>query len=76
MTEKHEYTDQEIKALRIEGYIQEALAQALAWIPSDEGKRFRRKVCSRIKSKRVSFTGARLYTEFLNDASYATVMRC
>ena len=31
-----------------------------------------KKVWSRIRSKWSSFTGARLYTEFLNDASYAT----
>ena len=31
-----------------------------------------KKVWSRISSKWSSFTGARLYTEFLNDASYAT----
>jgi hypothetical protein len=42
ITEQHEYTDQEIEALRTEGYIQEALNQALAWVTSDEGKRFRK----------------------------------
>jgi hypothetical protein len=31
-----------------------------------------KKVWSRISSKWTSFTGTRLYTEFLNDASYAT----
>ena len=72
ITEQQEYTDQEIEALRTEGYVQEALTQALAWVTSDEGKRFRKKVWSRISSKWASFTGARLYTEFLNDASYAT----
>jgi hypothetical protein len=72
ITEQHEYTDQEIEALRTEGYMQEALTQALAWVTSDEEKRFRKKVWSRISSKWVSFTGARLYTEFLNDSSYAT----
>jgi hypothetical protein len=43
--EQHEYTDQEIEALRNEGYIQEAVTQLLAWITSDdsEGKRFRKK---------------------------------
>ena len=70
--EQQEYTDQEIETLRTEGYVQEALTQALAWVTSDEGKRFRKKVWSRISSKWASFTGARLYTEFLNDASYAT----
>ncbi len=51
ITEKQEYTDQEIEALRVEGYIQEALTQAAAWITSDEGKRFRKKVWDKIKSK-------------------------
>ena len=46
--EQHDYTDQEIEALRVEGYIQEALTQAAAWITSDEGKRFRKKVWARI----------------------------
>ena len=64
ITEQQEYTDQEIEALRTEGYVQEALTQALAWVTSDEGKRFRKKVWSRISSKWASFTGARLYTEF------------
>ncbi len=41
--EQHRYTDQEVEALRIEGYIQEALTQTLAWTTSDEGKRFRKK---------------------------------
>jgi len=44
ITEQQEYTDQEIEALRIEGYIQEALTQAAAWITSDEGKHFRKKI--------------------------------
>jgi hypothetical protein len=48
ITEQQEYTDQEIEALRIEGYIQEALTQAAAWITSDEGKRFREKVWDKI----------------------------
>ncbi len=43
ITEQHEYTDQEIEALRTEGYIQEAVTQLLAWATSDEGKRFRKK---------------------------------
>jgi hypothetical protein len=120
--EQKEFTDQEVEALRVEGYIQAAvppslvgerraypaplgreawvrslptpthktcllsavgdlkwslvpffLTQALAWITSDEGKRFRKKVLARISSKWASFTGNRQYTEFLNDAAYATV---
>ncbi len=43
ITEQHEYTDQEVEALRNEGYIQEAVTQVLAWATSDEGKRFRKK---------------------------------
>ncbi len=58
--------------MRTEGYFQKALTQALAWITSDEGKRFRRKVWDRKSSEWASFTGARLHTEFSNDASYAT----
>ena len=34
ITEQHEYTDQEIEALRTEGYIQEALTQLAAWATS------------------------------------------
>ncbi len=41
--EQHAYTDQEIEALRVEGYIQEAVTHALAWITSYEGERFRKK---------------------------------
>ena len=37
ITEQKEYTDQEIEALRNEGYIQEAITQVLAWATSDEG---------------------------------------
>jgi hypothetical protein len=70
--EQHDYTDQEIEALRVEGYIQEALTQAAAWITSDEGKRFRKKVWAKISSKWASFSGRHQYTEFLNDASFAT----
>ena len=48
ITEQQEYTDQEIEALRTEGYIQhiiqEALTQLAAWATSDEGKRFRKKL--------------------------------
>ena len=47
-TEQHEYTDQEIEALRTEGYIQEAVTQLLAWATSDEGKRFRKQIWTRI----------------------------
>ena len=72
ITEQQEYTDQEIEALRTEGYIQEALTQALAWVTSDEGKRFRKKVWAKISSKWASFSGRHQYTEFLNDASFAT----
>ncbi len=72
ITEQHEYTDQEIEALRVEGYILEALTQAAAWITSDEGKRFRKKVWAKLSSKWASFTGRHQYTEFFNDASYAT----
>ncbi len=43
ITEQHDCTDQEIEAIRTEGYIQEALSQVLAWVTSDEGKRFRKK---------------------------------
>jgi hypothetical protein len=32
------YTDQEIEALRTEGYIQDAITQVLAWATSDELK--------------------------------------
>ena len=51
ITEQHEYTDQEIEALRTEGYIQEALTQLAAWATSDEGKRFRKKIWTRISTK-------------------------
>ena len=50
-TEQHDYTDQEIEALRNEGYIQEAVTQVLAWATSDEGKRFRKKIWTRISSQ-------------------------
>jgi hypothetical protein len=69
--EQHDYNNEEIEALRVEGYIQEALTQALAWITSNEGKRFRKKVRARLSSKWSSSTGRQHYTEFLNDASYA-----
>jgi hypothetical protein len=67
ITEQHEYTDQEIENLRNEGYIQEAVTQLLAWITSDEGKRFRKKVWDRIKNKWLTFTGKRPFTELLDD---------
>ncbi len=51
ITEQHEYTNQEVEALRTEGYIQEALTQLAAWATSDEGKRFRKKLWTRISSK-------------------------
>ncbi len=50
ITEQHEYTNQEIEAVRMEGYIQEAIIQLLAWATSDEGKRFRKKSWARISS--------------------------
>ena len=71
-TEQHEYTDQEIEALRNEGYIQEAITQVLAWATSDEGKRFRKKLWARISSKWTSFTGGRPFTELLDDVTHAT----
>jgi hypothetical protein len=46
-----------METLRVEGYIQEAFTQAAAWITSDEGKHFLKKVWSRIRSKCVSLTG-------------------
>jgi hypothetical protein len=68
ITEQQKYTDQDVEALRVEGYIQVALIQAAAWITSDEGKSFREKVWDKKKSKWASFTGNRQYTKFLNDA--------
>ncbi len=47
--EQHDYTDQEIEAFRVEGYIQEPLTQAVAWITSDEEKCFRKKVWAKKK---------------------------
>ncbi len=38
---QHDYTDQEIEALRTEGYGQEALTQLFEWATRDEGERFR-----------------------------------
>ena len=71
-TEQHEYTDQEVEALRNEGYIQEAITQVLAWATSDEGKRFRKKLWARISSKWTSFTGGRPFTELIDDVTHAT----
>jgi len=67
-----DYTDTEVENLRNEGYIQEAVTQLLAWITSDEGKRFRKKVWDRIKNKWATFTGSRPYTELLDDVQNAT----
>jgi len=72
ITEQHEYTDQEVEALRTEGYIQEAVTQLLAWATSDEGKRFRKKVWDRIKLKWLTFTGRRAYTELIDDIAHAS----
>ena len=72
ITEQHEYTDQEIEALRTEGYIQEALTQLAAWATSDEGKRFRKKLWTRISSKWASLTGRHAYTELLDDVQQST----
>jgi hypothetical protein len=69
ITEQHEYTDQEVEALRNEGYIQEAVTHLLAWATSDEGKRVRKKVWDRIKNKWLTFTGKRPYIELIDDAS-------
>ena len=69
---QHDYTDQEIEALRTEGYIQEALTQLAAWATSDEGKRFRKKLWTRISTKWSSLTGRQAYTELLDDVEHAT----
>ena len=74
ITEQQEYTDQEIEALRTEGYIQEALTQLAAWATSDEGKRFRKKLWTRISSKWASLTGRQPYTELLDDVQQSTSM--
>ena len=71
-TEQHDYTDQEIEALRNEGYIQEAVTQILAWATSDEGKRFGKKVWDRVKTKWLTMTGRRPYTELVDDVAHAT----
>ena len=72
ITEQEEYTDQEVEALSVEGYIQEAVTQILAWATSDEGKRFRKKVWDRIKTKWLTFTGRRTYTELIDDITNAS----
>jgi len=71
-TELHEYTDQEVEALRTEGYIQEALTQLLACATSDEGKRFRKKLWLKLQSKWASLTGRQLATELLDDVQQST----
>jgi hypothetical protein len=69
--EQQTYTDNSIETLRNEGMIQEAVTQILAWITSDEGKRFRKKVWDKIKYKWLTFTGSRPYTELLDDVDNA-----
>ena len=69
---QHDYTDQEIEALRTEGYIQEALTQLAAWATSDEGKRFRKKLWTRISTKWATLTGRHAYTELLDDVQQST----
>ena len=70
--EQKEYTDQEIEALRTEGYIQEALTQLAAWATSDEGKRFRKKLWTRLQSKWLTLTGRQPYTELLDDVQQSS----
>ena len=72
LQEAKDYTDQEVEELRNEGYIQEAVTQILAWATSDEGKRFRKKVWDRIKTKWLTFTGQRPYTELIDDIQQET----
>ncbi len=60
--EQHDCTDQEIEALRVEGYIQDAFTHAAAWKTSDEGKRLRKKVWEKISSKWASFSGRHQYS--------------
>ena len=69
--EQKTYTDDEVTKLRNEGMIQEAVTQLLAWVTSDEGKRFRKKVWDKIKYKWLTFTGQRPYTELLDDVDNA-----
>ena len=45
----------------------------MAWIISDEGKHFRKKVWNRIKNKWLTFTGKHPYFELLDDIENATV---
>jgi len=70
--EQQEYTDQEVEALKNEGYIQEALTHLAAWATSDEGKRFRKKIWTGISSKWASLTGRQPYTELLDDVQQST----
>ena len=72
LQEAKDYTDQEVEELRNEGYIQEAVTQILSWATSDEGKRFRKKVWDRIKTKWLTFTGQRPYTELIDDIQQET----
>jgi hypothetical protein len=72
ITEQHEYTDQEIEALRTEGCIQEAVTQLLGWATSDEGKRFRKTLWTILQGKWLSLTGRQAYTELLDDAQQST----
>jgi hypothetical protein len=58
--------------LRTEGCIQEALTQLAAWATSDEGKRFRKKLWTRISPKWASLTGRHAYTELLDDVQQST----
>ena len=71
LQEQKDYTDAEIEQLRNEGYIQEAVTQIVAWIISDEGKLFRKKVWNRIKNKWLTFTSKRPYSELLDDIENA-----
>ena len=69
--EQKTYTDDEVTQLRNEGMIQEAVTQILAWITSDEGKRFRKKVWDKIKYKWLTFSGSRPYSELSDDIDNA-----
>ena len=72
LQEAKDYTDQEVEELRVEGYIQEAVTQVLAWATSDEGKRFRKKIWDKLKTKWLTFTGSRPYTELIDDVQQET----
>ena len=61
-----------MEELRVEGYIQEAVTQVLAWATSDEGKRFRKKIWDKLKTKWLTFTGSRPYTELIDDVQQET----